>query len=73
MQTQIAAGRVFDFSHAVGRSAASGTGFRHPVALAMAIGSEANAAYVISRGFEMIPNVHWSRTVSYTHLRAHET
>ncbi len=62
MQTQIAAGRVFDFSHAVGRSAASGTGFRHPVALAMATGSETNAAYVISRGFEMIPNVHWSRT-----------
>ena len=62
MQTQIAAGRVFDFSHTVGRSAASGTGFRHPVAVAMATGSETNAAYVISRGFEMIPNVHWSRT-----------
>jgi DNA-binding beta-propeller fold protein YncE len=62
MQTQIAAGRVFDFSHAVGRSAASGTGFRHPVAVAMATGAETNAAYVISRGFEMIPNVHWSRT-----------
>ncbi len=58
MQTQIAAGRVFDFSHAVGRSAASGTGFRHPVAVA----TDGDAAYVISRGFEMIPNVGWNRT-----------
>ena len=61
MQTQIAAGRVYDFSHAVGRSAASGTGFRMPVAVATGVGTGA-ASYVISRGFEMIPNVHWSRT-----------
>ena len=62
MQTQIAAGRVYDFSHAVGRSAASGTGFRHPCAVATGTGADADAVYVISRGFEMIPNVHWNRT-----------
>ena len=62
MQTQIAAGRVFDFSHAVGRSAASGTGFRHPVAVAVGTGAGSDATYVINRGFEMIPNVHWNRT-----------
>ena len=62
MQTLIAAGRVYDFSHTVGRSAASGTGFRHPCAVTMGTGADANASYVISRGFEMIPNVHWSRT-----------
>jgi DNA-binding beta-propeller fold protein YncE len=62
MQTQIAAGRVYDFSHAVGRSAASGTGFRHPCAIGTGTGADADAVYVISRGFEMIPNVHWNRT-----------
>ena len=62
MQTLIAAGRVYDFSHTVGRSAASGTGFRHPCAIVMGTGADANAAYVVNRGFEMVPNVHWSRT-----------
>ena len=59
MQTQIAAGRVFDFSHAVGRSAASGMGFTHPVAVAT---SETDAVYIVSRGWERIPNVPWNRT-----------
>lgn len=59
MQTQIAAGRVFDFSHAVGRSAVSGMGFTHPVAVAT---SGADVAYVVSRGWEMVPNVGWNRT-----------
>jgi len=62
MQTQIVAGRVFDFSHAVGRSAASGMGFRTPVAVAVAPGSGANATYVVNRGYEMVPNVGWNRT-----------
>ena len=53
MQTQIAAGRVFDFSHAVGRSAASGMGFRVPVAVA----TRADATYVVNRGYEMVSNV----------------
>ena len=34
MLTTVAAGRVFDFSHAVGRGAISGEGFRLCVALA---------------------------------------
>ena len=58
MQTEIAAGRVFDFSHAVGRSAASGMGFRVPVAVA----TSGDAAYVVNRGYEMVPNVGWNRT-----------
>ena len=57
MQTQIAAGRVFDFSHAVGRSAASGMGFRVPVAVA----TSGDAVYVANRGYEMVPNVGWNR------------
>ena len=62
MQTQIAAGRVFDFSHAVGRSAASGPGFRVPVAVATGTGDGAGVAYVVNRGYEMVPNVGWNRT-----------
>ncbi len=57
MQTQIVAGRVFDFSHTVGRSGASGMGFRVPVAVA----TGADAAYVVNRGYEMVPNVGWNR------------
>jgi sugar lactone lactonase YvrE len=57
MQTQIAAGRVFDYSHTVGRSGASGTGFRTPVAVAIG----PNATYVANRGYEMVPNVGWNR------------
>ncbi len=44
MQTQIVAGRVYDFSHAVGRSAVSGMGFTHPVAVAA---SEGDLVYVV--------------------------
>lgn len=65
MQTQIAAGRVFDFSHAVGRSAVSGMGFTHPVAVAT---SGADTAYVVSRGWEMVPNVGWNRTGKGTRI-----
>ena len=49
---------MFDFSHAVGRSAASGTGFRTPVAVATGV----DATYVVNRGYEMVPNVGWNRT-----------
>ena len=57
MQTQITAGRVFDFSHTVGRSAASGTGFRVSVAAA----TGALATHVVHRGYERVPNVGWHR------------
>jgi DNA-binding beta-propeller fold protein YncE len=59
MLTQLAAGRVFDFSHAVGRGAASGMGFRTPVALAA---GEGDTIYVVNRGWEQITNVPWNRT-----------
>jgi hypothetical protein len=44
MLTTIAAGRVFDFSHAVGRGALSGMGFRMAVALALGQGNSAPAS-----------------------------
>jgi DNA-binding beta-propeller fold protein YncE len=59
MLTQIAAGRVFDFSHAVGRGAISGMGFRLAVALAAGAG---DTIYVANRGWEQITNVPWNRT-----------
>ncbi len=48
---------MFDYSHTVGRSGASGTGFRTPVAVAVG----PNATYVANRGYEMVPNVGWNR------------
>jgi DNA-binding beta-propeller fold protein YncE len=59
MLTQIAAGRVFDFSHAVGRGAISGLGFRLAVALAAGTG---DTLYVVNRGWEQVTNVPWNRT-----------
>ena len=49
MQTTLAAGRVYNFSHVVGRTMPSGSGFQRPAALA--IGSD-DKAYVVSRGNE---------------------
>lgn len=59
MLTQIAAGRVFDFSHAVGRGAISGMGFR--LAVALAAGAD-DTLYVANRGWEQVTNVAWNRT-----------
>jgi len=59
MLTQLAAGRVYDFSHAVGRGAISGLGFRMAVALAAGAG---DVLYVLNRGWEQITNVPWNRT-----------
>ncbi len=61
MLTHVAAGRVFDFSHAVGRGAASGLGFRMAVALAA---GEGDAIYVLNRGWEQITNVPWNQTLT---------
>jgi len=49
MLTTVIAGRVWDFSHAVGRNAASGNGFAQPAGLALAPN---RIAYVVSRGNE---------------------
>ncbi len=59
MLTQIAAGRVYDFSHSVGRGAQSGMGFNQPVAVALGGG---DAVYVVNRGSESISDVPWNRT-----------
>ena len=59
MLTQIVAGRVYDFSHAVGRSAVSGMGFTHPVAL---VAGDGDVVYVVNRGWEQIGAVPWNRT-----------
>ena len=57
MLTQIAKGRVFDYSHSVGRGAASGMGFSQPVAMTLA----GNTVYVLNRGLEGISNVPWNK------------
>lgn len=49
MLTTVIAGRVFDFSHAVGRNAAAGKGFSQPSSIALA---PKGVAYVVSRGNE---------------------
>jgi DNA-binding beta-propeller fold protein YncE len=59
MLTQIAAGRVYDYSHSVGRGAQSGMGFSQPVAIAL---GKDDVVYVVNRGSESIGNVAWNRT-----------
>ena len=59
MLTQIAAGRVYDYSHSVGRGSASGMGFSQPVAVAF---GQDDMVYVVNRGSESISNVPWNRT-----------
>ena len=49
MLTTVAAGRVFNFSHAVGRNDQTGTGFHWPTALAL---GPKGVVYVVSRGNE---------------------
>jgi DNA-binding beta-propeller fold protein YncE len=59
MLTTVAAGRVYDFSHAVGRGALSGMGFRMAIALAL---GEGDTLYAVNRGWEQVQNVPASRT-----------
>jgi DNA-binding beta-propeller fold protein YncE len=59
MLTTVAAGRVFDFSHAVGRGALSGEGFRMAIALALGKG---DTLYAVNRGWEQVQNVPYNRT-----------
>ena len=59
MLTQIAAGRVYDYSHSVGRGAQSGMGFSQPVAVAL---GPSGILYVVNRGSEGVSNVPWYRT-----------
>jgi DNA-binding beta-propeller fold protein YncE len=59
MLTTLAAGRVFDFSHVVGRGGGSGMGFSRAVALAL---GEGDTVYVLNRGAEQIKDMPWNRT-----------
>ena len=59
MLTQMAAGRVYDYSHSVGRGAQSGMGFSQPVAAAI---GPSGTVYVVNRGSEGVSNVPWYRT-----------
>ena len=59
MVTQIVAGRVFDYSHCIGRGAVSGIGFNSVINLAM---SSDGKTYVVNRGQEAISGVDWSKT-----------
>ena len=49
MLTQVVSGRVYDYSHCVGRPAISGLGCQEPCALALGGG---DVTYVLSRGIE---------------------
>ena len=59
MVTRFAVGRVYDYSHSVGRQAQSGIGFSNPVG---AVTGAGDTVYVLSRGNETTSNVHWSET-----------
>ena len=59
MLTTIAAGRVFDFSHVVGRGGGSGMGFNRAVSLALGAG---DTVYVLNRGAEQIKEVPWNQS-----------
>ena len=59
MLTETVAGRTYDYSHNVGRGAATGMGFNNPVAMAV---DADGVVYVVNRGGESISNVPWDRT-----------
>lgn len=59
MLTETVAGRTYDYSHNVGRGAATGMGFNNPVAMAL---DASGLVYVVNRGSESISNVPWDRT-----------
>src|SRR5918999_5164603 len=49
MLTTVVEGRVYDWSHAVGRNAGAGNGFNYPWSIALA---SQGTAYVVNRGGE---------------------
>ena len=59
MLTQVVAGRVYDFSRAVGRNSDLGTGFTYPIGIAF---GEGDVVYVLSRGYERWANQPWQKT-----------
>ena len=65
MVTQIVAGRVYDYSRVVGRSAVSGAGFNMPFALCLGPG---DTLYVVNRGAEYIPGAPWNKVAHGTRI-----
>ena len=65
MVTRVVAGRAYDFSHAMGRGAASGMGFSSANALTLAAD---NAVFVLNRGGEAVTAVPWNRTARGTRV-----
>ena len=61
MLTQTVAGRVWDYSHCVGRSSLSGMGFNQPIGIAI---GEGDQVYVLNRGAELISDVPWNHTTA---------
>ena len=59
MVTQIAAGRVYDYSYCLGRGGITGIGFQDINGIA--IGPN-NTIYVLNRGGENIASVPWNKT-----------
>jgi DNA-binding beta-propeller fold protein YncE len=59
MLTQVVAGRVFDFSHVVGRGAVTGMGFTMPV---KCVTTKGDTVYVLNRGWEQGVNTTWNKT-----------
>ena len=59
MVTQIVLGRVYDYSHAIGRSGISGSSMLTPVKAAIGHG---DTVYVLNRGIELVGVVSWNRT-----------
>ena len=59
MVTRLVAGRVYDYSHNVGRGAVSGIGFNSAIGLAF---GEGDVVYLLNRGWEFVPGVPWNRT-----------
>ena len=53
MQTVQVRGRVFNYSHTIGRNASAGPGFRHPMDMALA--HDDRTLYVVNRGDEFQP------------------
>ncbi len=59
MVTRLVAGRVYDYSHNMGRGAVSGIGFNSAIGLAY---GEGDVVYLLNRGWEFVPGVPWNRT-----------
>ena len=60
MLTQTAAGRTYDFSHAVG-------GLYMPQPVAVEVGSD-GVVYVVSRQYEQILDVPWNKTATFAQI-----